>query len=64
MGRLELPALRLIVLVFSCLLPVLRDGWLQLQQRSHMPPAHLDIRDAISRCTANAEPCPEVKPES
>jgi ATP-binding cassette subfamily C protein len=55
-GRLGLPQLLLIVLVFARLLPLLRDGQLQLQMLAHMLPAFVDLQDMIARCRAHAEP--------
>ena len=49
-GRLALPELLLIVLVFSRLLPVLREGQMQLQQLAHMLPALHEMRDWIAHC--------------
>ena len=54
-GRMSLPELLLIVLVFSRLLPVLRDAQLQLQQISHMLPAFHELQDWIVTCRAAAE---------
>ena len=54
-GDTALPELLLIVLVFSRLLPVLRDGQLQLQQLSHMLPAFQELQDWIVRCRAAVE---------
>ncbi len=56
-GGLALPELLLIVLVFSRLLPVLRDGQLQLQQLAHMLPAFAQAGDWLARCQAAAENC-------
>jgi ATP-binding cassette, subfamily C, bacterial len=55
-GRLALPELLLLVFVFSRLLPVLRDGQLQLQQLAHMLPAFHEVKGWIKRCQAAAEP--------
>ena len=55
-GRLGLPELLLVVLVFSRLLPTLRDGQLQFQQLSHMLPAFHDVRQQIASFEAAAEP--------
>ena len=57
-GRMALPELLLMLLVFSRLLPVLRDGQLQLQQLSHMLPAYEEMQGWIARCQAAAEPRP------
>ena len=54
-GRLGLPELLLVVLVFSRLLPTLRDGQLQFQQLSHMLPAFHEVRQQISNFQAAAE---------
>jgi len=54
-GRFGLPELLLIVLVFSRLLPVLREGQLQMQQLSHMLPAFEETSGWIARCRAAAE---------
>jgi ATP-binding cassette subfamily C protein len=45
----------LLVLVFSRLLPVLRDSQLQLQQLAHMMPAFVSVQDWIGRCHAARE---------
>ena len=55
-GRLGLPELLLIVLVFSRLLPTLRDGQLQFQQLSHMLPAFHEVQQQIASFQAAAEP--------
>lgn len=55
-GRMALPELLLLVFVFSRLLPVLRDGQLQLQQLAHMLPALHDVQGWTKRCQAAAEP--------
>lgn len=54
-GRMDLPELLLMVLVFSRLLPVLRDGQLQAQQLAHMLPAFHQLQEWIARCRAGAE---------
>ena len=54
-GRLGLPELLLVVLVFSRLLPTLRDGQLQFQQLSHMLPAFHEVQQQISNFQAAAE---------
>ncbi len=59
-GRLALPELLLIVLVFSRLLPVLRDGQLQMQQLAHMLPAFHEMSDWIARCQAATEQRPQA----
>jgi ATP-binding cassette, subfamily C, bacterial len=55
-GRMALPELLLLVFVFSRLLPVLRDGQLQLQQLAHMLPALHDVQSWIQCCQAASEP--------
>lgn len=59
-GGLGLPELLLIVVAFSRLLPVLRDGQLQVQQLAHMLPAFQEMQAWIQRCQANAEPAPDA----
>lgn len=54
-GRLGLTELLLVVLVFSRLLPTLRDGQLQFQQLSHMLPAFHEVQQQISNFQAAAE---------
>ena len=54
-GRLGLPELLLVVLVFSRLLPTLRDGQLQFQQLSHMLPAFSEVQQQITNFRAAAE---------
>ena len=54
-GKMALPELLLMVLVFSRLLPVLRDSQLQLQQISHNLPAYHELHDWIVRCRAAVE---------
>jgi ATP-binding cassette, subfamily C, bacterial len=54
-GHMDLPELLLMVLVFSRLLPVLRDGQLQAQQLAHMLPAFQQLQAWITRCRAGAE---------
>ncbi len=50
-----LAELLLLVLVFSRLLPVLRDSQLQMQQLAHMMPAFHATQDWIRRCQAASE---------
>ena len=57
-GRMTLPELLLIVLVFSRLLPVLREAQLQLQQLSHMLPAFHELQSWIMSCQAAVEERP------
>ncbi len=59
-GGMGLPELLLIVLVFSRLLPVLRDGQLQVQQLAHMLPAFQELQGWIQRCEAHVEPAPDT----
>ena len=57
-GHMALPELLLMVLVFSRLLPVLRDGQLQAQQLAHMLPAFHQLQEWMARCRAGAEQRP------
>ena len=59
-GHMALPELLLMVLVFSRLLPVLRDGQLQAQQLAHMLPAFQELQDWTARCHAGAEQRPRM----
>jgi len=55
--------LLLIVLVFSRLLPVLRDSQLLLQQLAHMMPAFVSAQDWIVRSEAAAESAASTDPQ-
>ncbi len=59
-GRMALPELLLIVLVFSRLLPVLRDAQLQMQQLSHMLPAFHELQGWTRNCQAAVEARPPL----
>lgn len=57
-GHSSLPELVLTVLAFSRLMPVLRDGQLQLQQLLHMLPAFASAQAWLARNALAAEPAP------
>lgn len=54
-GGMSLPELVVVVLVFARLLPVVREGHMQVQQLSHMLPAYVEVTAWLRRCELAAE---------
>jgi ATP-binding cassette subfamily C protein len=61
-GQVPLPQLILIVLVFSRLLPLVREAQFQMQQIFHMLPAYQDVQAWIATGAVHEEPVPVGTP--